>query len=54
MSKWMQWTIMVAGMAMIPGYPQQPKATAAMIEDNNTYGDPAVERDPYADDGGEA
>jgi hypothetical protein len=53
MSKWMHRTIMVAGVAMVPGRPQQPKGTAAMIA-GNTYGDPAVEGDPYADDGGEA
>jgi hypothetical protein len=53
MSKWMRRTIMVAGVEMVPSCPQQPTGTVAMIADS-TYGDPAVEGDPYADDGGEA
>ena len=52
MSKWMWLTILVAGVAMILGCSQPPSGTAAMIEDK-TYGDPAVEDDPYKEEGGE-
>ena len=52
MSKWMPLTILAAGMAMILGYSQQPSPMAAMIEDK-TYGDPAIEGDPYTEEGGE-
>src|SRR5437867_3131641 len=52
MSKWMPLTILASGVAMILGCPQQPSGTAAMVEDK-TYGDPAVERDPYTEEGGE-
>jgi hypothetical protein len=52
MSKWMRPTILAAGVAVILGCPQQPPGTAAMVEDK-TYGDPAVEGDPYTEEGGE-
>jgi len=52
MSKWMRPTILAAGVAVILGCPQQPSGTAAMVEDK-TYGDPAVEGDPYTEEGGE-
>jgi len=52
MSKWMRPTILAAAVAVILGCPQQPSGTAAMVEDK-TYGDPAVERDPYTEEGGE-
>jgi hypothetical protein len=47
MSKWMRPTILAAGVAVILGRPQQPSGTAAMV------GDPAVEGDPYTEEGGE-
>ena len=52
MSNWMGLTILAAGVAMILGAPKRPSRTAAMIEDK-TYGDPAVEDDPYKEEGGE-
>ena len=53
MPNWMGLTILAAGVAMILGCSQQPSVTAAMIEDK-TYGDdPAVEGDPYQEEGGE-
>jgi len=52
MSKWMRPTILAAGVAVILGYSQQPSRMAAMIEDK-TYGDLAIEGDPYAEEGGE-
>ena len=52
MSNWTGLTILAAGVAMILGAPKRPSRTAAMIEDK-TYGDPAVEGDPYKEEGGE-
>jgi hypothetical protein len=52
MAKWMRLTILAAGVAMVLGGPQLPSGTAAMVEDE-TYGDLAVEGDPYTEDGGE-
>jgi hypothetical protein len=53
MSNRMALPILGGGVAMILGCPPQPSVTAAMIEDK-TYGDPAVEGDPYKEEGGEA
>jgi hypothetical protein len=52
MSTGMGLTILAAAVAMSLGCPQQPSGTAAMLEDK-TYGDPAIEGDPYTEEGGE-
>ena len=40
------------GIEGILGYSQQPSRMAAMIE-GKIYGDPAIEGDPYTEEGGE-
>jgi hypothetical protein len=52
MSKWMPLTILAAGVAMNLSYSQQSSRMARIIEDK-TYGDPAIEGDPYTEEGGE-
>jgi len=52
MSNWMGVPILAAGVAMVFDCSKQPSVTAATIEDN-TYGDPPVEGDPYTEEGGE-